>query len=235
MQKTSRLMKYYLVCALLLLTGGVGRAQTVLTNYINHPILACGAQHCIILKSDGTVWTSWESGNDASFGQVGQQALSDHKIGPYDPITEFVPDRETNILGATAVAAGSAFSLVLKWDGTVLAFGRNNFGQLGIGTGSNTNKPIPVTGINSAIAISAGSDFAMAVLSDGTVQAWGDNGNGELGNGSTTKSTVPVNVDFPVLGSPNIMMVACGNNHALALTTNGTVWAWGANGSGQSG
>ncbi|HVU09418.1 MAG TPA: HYD1 signature containing ADP-ribosyltransferase family protein [Verrucomicrobiae bacterium] len=205
----------------------IARSHAVLTQYANQPILACGAQHAIMLKSDGTVWTWWGGGDD-NYGQMGQQSLPSTYANSY-----LVPDRETNILGATAVAAGDFFSLVLKWNGTVLAFGRNNEGQLGIGNTSNTNKPTLVTNLTGVAAIAAGSDFSMALLSNGTVEAWGDNGSGQLGIGSTS----PSHVNYPtnVVGLHNIVAISCGYRHALALDSSGYVWAWGDNSSGELG
>ena len=139
--------------------------------------------------------------------------------------------RETNILGAVSVAAGDFYSLVLKWDGSVLAFGHNNAGQLGIGNYTDTSKPTPVTNLTGVAAISAGYDFSMAVLSNGIVKGWGDNSSGQLGIGSKTSMPMPTNV----LGLSNIVMVSCGYQHTLALATNGMVWAWGDNSQGELG
>ena len=192
----------------------------VLTNYINRPFLASGEQHGIMLRSDGTVWT-WGCyfGKDSD-GQLGQTIPADFTL--VNPVGG-TPARETNILGGIAVAAGDLFSMVLKWNGTVLSFGENSVGQLGLGNTSNTSKPSVITNLNSVMVIKAGSDFAMAVLSNGTVMAWGDNSVGQLGNGNKVNQHSPTNV----LGLSNIVTVSCGYEHALALTTNGTVWAWG--------
>src|ERR1700722_7989629 len=74
-----------------------GQAQLLLTNYLYKQILTSGAAHALMLKSDGTVW-AWGFGN--SYGQLGG---SMGQMTPISPIT--------NILGATAVAAGDYFSL----------------------------------------------------------------------------------------------------------------------------
>lgn len=80
--------------------------------------------------------------------------------------------------------------------------------------------------------IAAGHFYTVALKSDGTVWAWGDNWNGQLGSGATLyQSTTPVQVS----GLSNISVVVAGGNYTVALKSDGTVWAWGANGSGQLG
>ena len=219
---------------LALMLTSLEQASAVLTNYVNRPILACGAQHGIMLKSDGTVWT-WGNNSDGQMGGVTAPVymnwVAEPNIGGTFGFFNLNPARETNILGAVSVAAGDYCSLVLKWNGTVLAFGYNNEGQLGSGNTSNTSKPSVVSNLTSVVSISAGADFSMAVLSNGTVKAWGDNAQGQLGIGNTTQMTIPTNI----IGLSNIVMLSCGYQHTLALDSNGMVWAWGDNNSGELG
>jgi RHS repeat-associated protein len=165
-------------------------------------------------------------------GQGGETGVNYNQYGGLQGLV-YAPAREINILGAVAVAAGDAHSLVLKWNGTVLAFGDNANGQLGNGTTSTgvNNVPTTVSNLTSVATIAAGSIFSMAVLSNGTVKAWGYNANGELGIGSTVQMTVPTNV----IGLSNIVMVAGGYDHSMALDNSGHVWAWGDNSGGELG
>lgn len=88
----------------------------------------------------------------------------------------------------------------------------------------------------SSFASNAASGFegiAVGTIS-GNVWAWGDNGFGELGNGTTTASPSP----SPVSNLSNVVAIAdgcCDDEFGLALKSDGTVWAWGANGFGESG
>lgn len=85
--------------------------------------------------------------------------------------------------------------------------------------------------------VAAGSAHTVALRSDGTVWAWGDNSADQLGLGvssTLTTSTVPVAVSVPT-GFTGIIAVAAGENHSLALKSDGTVWAWGNNTYGQLG
>jgi hypothetical protein len=141
------------------------------------------------------------------------------------------PVRVASLDNVNAVAAGMRFSLALRNDGTVRAWGENEWGQLGDGTTSNRDVPARVPGLNDVIAIAAGHYHSLALKSDGTVWAWGDNKSGELGDGTTTHSSTPVRVK----GLSGILAIAAGEAHSLALKSDGTVWAWGNNESGQAG
>ena len=63
------------------------------------------------------------------------------------------------------------------------------------------------------------------------MRAWGHSIVGQLGDGTTTQRTSPVTVS----GLSNIIALAAGGSYALALASDGTVWAWGNNGNGAIG
>jgi alpha-tubulin suppressor-like RCC1 family protein len=134
--------------------------------------------------------------------------------------------------GVTAVAAGSAHSLALLADGTVLAWGSNHSGQLGNGSTTNSNTPVAVSGLSGVKAIAAGRQYSLALLTNGTVMSWGSNEEGQLGVGGTKlKSTTPV----AVKGIATATAIAAGGGFALARLSNGTVMSWGAGAEGQLG
>ena len=102
------------------------------------------------------------------------------------------PVQVSGLSGVIAIAAGEYHSLALKSNGTVWAWGRNNYGQLGIGTISDKKTPAQVSGLGSVIAIAAGTFHSIAIKSDGTVWSWGINEDGQLGDNTTvTKSINP--------------------------------------------
>jgi hypothetical protein len=121
------------------------------------------------------------------------------------------------------------------------AWGFNPSGQLGNGTISPTGcscipTPGPVTGLSSLMALAGGGAHALALASDGTVWAWGANGSGQLGNGTiSTNACACIPTPGPVTGLTSVRGVAGGFEHSLAVKSDGTVWAWGANQDGELG
>ena len=99
-----------------------------------------------------------------------------------------------------AISAGGGFSLALKKDGTVWAWGSNVNGELGIGSFATDSKlvglgyniePVEVSILQDVVEISAGGTHAMAVTGDGGVWAWGGNDEGQLGDFADGKRCIP--------------------------------------------
>lgn len=142
------------------------------------------------------------------------------------------PTPVSGVSGATQLSAGYYHSLALLGNGSVMAWGYNKTGALGIGTETDTVVPTPVSGLSNVIEVSAGIETSLALLANGTVMAWGDNSYGELGIGSSTGpedcngtpcSLKPVQVP----GLSNVIAISDGYYANLALLANGTVMAWG--------
>ena len=134
--------------------------------------------------------------------------------------------------GVTQVSAGIYITAVLKSDGTVWMWGKNEFDQCCTGTATATETLTQVPGLTDVVQISTGWAFTMALKSDGTVWTWGRNVNGELGIGDTYDYSTEA---VQVTGLTGVQQVSAGSVHALALKTDGTVWSWGYNGFGQLG
>lgn len=132
----------------------------------------------------------------------------------------------------TAIAVGGNFSLALRNDGTVWAWGSNQYGALGQGTTDANAHPTPtrINGIAGAVAITAGGRHALALLSDGTLLAWGDNSLGQLGDAGAARL-----VPGAVAGVTGVSNLAAGAYFTLARRIDGTVWGWGAAARGQTG
>ncbi|OGW34314.1 MAG: hypothetical protein A2X58_11960, partial [Nitrospirae bacterium GWC2_56_14] len=134
-------------------------------------------------------------------------------------------------LQAARVAAGFSHTAVLDIEGRVWTWGKNDAGQLGIGTTADTASPAQVAGVSGIIAIAAGYEHTVALKNDGTVWTWGSNEYGQLGDGSTIDRTIPVQVS----GVSGIAAIATGSYHTVALKADGSVVGWGRNALGQLG
>jgi alpha-tubulin suppressor-like RCC1 family protein len=190
--------------------------------------IATGAQHSLALLRDGTVM-AW---GDNEYGQLGIGTTygPDHCYKPAEPTQcSTTPVPVSGLSEVTAIAAGQNDSFALLKDGTVMAWGSNADGDLGIGD-SGTAVPTPITGLSGVTAIAAGEDNGLALLRNGTVMSWGANEFGQLGDGALTQSDVPVAVS----GLSGVSAIAVGAQ-SLALREDGTVVAWGSNISGQLG
>lgn len=143
--------------------------------------VAAGKEHSLALKNDSTVWT-WGLN---SYGQLGNGT---------GITSSNIPVPVSSLTAVTAIAqGGSHHSIALKNDSTVWIWGRNNYGQLGNGTNTNSNVPIMVSSLTGIIAITKGEQHSLALQSNGTLWAWGNNSfSGALGNGTYTDSYVPV-------------------------------------------
>lgn len=149
------------------------------------------------------------------------------------PITVLTRQYMPNDLSFTDIASGGNHSIALNRDGTVWAWGRNNYGQLGDGTIINRNSLVQVRNLTNIVEISAGEYFSMALDSNGNVWAWGSNDYGQIGNNSISTSYIPYPVKVQALA--NVSSISAGGYHSLAVKSDGTVWAWGYNNMGQLG
>ncbi|HTY95837.1 MAG TPA: IPT/TIG domain-containing protein, partial [Solirubrobacteraceae bacterium] len=180
--------------------------------------VASGGEHSLALLPNGTVM-AWGANTAGELGD-GNNTSSD------------IPVPVSGLTGVTAIAAGGEFSLALLSNGHVMAWGQNLEGELGDGFNNSSNVPVEVSGLSEVTAISAGGKHALALQSDGRVKAWGSNKNGQLGIGMLDNDEL-VPVEVKELGG--VTAVAGGGQFSLALLSNGTVEAWGADGSGQLG
>ena len=184
------------------------------------PHIAAGNGFSFALKTNGTV-ASW---GDQGSGQLGNNVIS--------ASSQRVPQTVMNLSNARRVAAGEFHAVVLRADGTVVAWGSNADGKLGIGSiGGQFPTPQSVTGLSNVTAIAVGLDHSLARRSDGTVWAWGGNDVCQLGQNDTTSRGTATQVP----GLTNIEAIAVGGAHSFALRSDGAVFAWGFNANNQLG
>ena len=190
----------------------------------NITAIDAGYFHELALSSSGVVY-AW--GFNA-YGQLGDGTNSNRST----------PVVVSGLSGKTikAIAAGNWHNLALCTDGTLYGWGYNSDGQVGNGTSGNViYSAVPVVGLpaKTITAIAAGGNFSAALMSDGTVYDWGYNANGQLGDGATISNVSPHLVTGLV--GKTVTAISAGGYGMVVLCSDGSVYTWGYNGSGQLG
>lgn len=132
------------------------------------------------------------------------------------------------------VENGYYFSIAIKDDGTLWAWGDNYAGTLGDGTTDDKSSPIQIGSDTNWSFISCGDNHTAAIKTDGTLWIWGSNYNYQLGtnNDYSVWESSPVQTS---IGGNDWVSVSCGYGHTVALKSNGTMWTWGNGNDGQLG
>ncbi|MBK9640029.1 MAG: hypothetical protein IPO72_01725 [Saprospiraceae bacterium] len=173
--------------------------------------------HTIAIKNDGTLW-AW--GNNR-LGQLGNGT----NVNQNKPIQI---GSESNWM--QVLAAGADYSLALRSDGSLWAWGYNEVGQLGDGTNKDKNTPTRIGADFNWVKLSAGLSHNLAIDVLAQLWVWGSNDGGELGDGSYINKNIPTQ-----LGKDSWWQVATGWDHSLAIESGGALWSWGYNLYGQLG
>jgi CO/xanthine dehydrogenase FAD-binding subunit len=193
-----------------------------------------GELHKLLLGTDGQV-VGWGAFDDGQLGAAGGSSSLDAGFNLPVPIP--LPGR------ATDVAAGEGTSYALLADGTVVAWGRADAGQLGneLLSSRDSSKPfkngsaspVRVAGLADVVQIAAAGGSALALHRDGSVSAWGSRGAGVVGDGLHPKrhgeSGPPATTPVRVPGVSGVVQLSTSGAHALALTGDGRVLSWGSN------
>jgi alpha-tubulin suppressor-like RCC1 family protein len=195
-------------------------APVQVSGLYNVVAVSAGGNCSVALKSDGTVW-AWGSNNR---GQLGDGTTTDR----------LPPTQVSGISNAVAITSSNATgtNYALLADGSVVAWGANDSGQIGDGTTIDRSYPTAVSGLSGVVAFDAGGEYCIAVKSDGTVWGWGNNiGPGVIGYYGANSYLTPVQVT----GYSTASFVAAGYLHTLVVDSNGDVTAYGGNSQGQLG
>ncbi|MBK7960416.1 MAG: RCC1 repeat-containing protein [Bdellovibrionales bacterium] len=140
--------------------------------------------------------------------------------------------------GVIGITTGEHHACALISDGTIKCWGRNDRGQFGDGTTTDSLIPVSVSGIlDGATKITAGRYNTCAIVS-GRAKCWGSNGSGQLGDGTNTQSLVPVDVLGLTSGVVDVAISSdssIGYAVACAIDSLGAVRCWGSNAEGQLG
>ncbi|MDD3480729.1 MAG: fibronectin type III domain-containing protein [Patescibacteria group bacterium] len=173
-----------------------------------------GYNYSLAIKTDGSLW-AWGSN---SSGQLG--------LG--DTTTRTTPVQVGSSIDWSYIDTDGSLnpsSYGIKTDGTLWAWGENEWRQLGLGDTTDRLVPTQVGTSTNWKRVSAGGSFALAIKTDGTLWAWGSNSSGQLGLGDTTNRLVPTQVGVGV----NWDSLDTAEGSSFAIKTDGTLWAWGGN------
>ena len=184
--------------------------------------LSAGLSHTAYVDEHGTLWT-WGSNQEGQLGAETQETGVDregNRVAVSGTSLAVLED-------VRSVAAGGDFTVALKTDGTLWAWGGNDYGQLGNGTVVSTAQPVQV--LDQVTAVSAGDYHVAAIRADGTLWTWGDNLYGQLGDGTRDSVSAPHQV------LADVRFAVMGDYHAAAIATDGTLYTWGSNLDGQLG
>lgn len=180
--------------------------------------IAAGREFSLAVLDNGELY-AW--GVNVS-GQLG--------IGTRQIAIALSPLQVVGVTNARDVRAGNEHALALLADGTVLAWGANNAGQLGLGDLQVRRAPVS-TPVRGAALIRAGGDISAVITAQRTVFAWGENSDNQLGFAGAVTSDVFV----PTAVRADIVDAAAGDRVLLLVGSNGAVLGAGSNESGSIG
>ncbi|MCX6855302.1 MAG: cadherin-like beta sandwich domain-containing protein [Verrucomicrobia bacterium] len=186
--------------------------------------VSAGTSHVVATQTNGTLW-AWGLNSSSQLGD----ATTTTRTAPVQ-------------IGAATdwawAVAGATHSLAVKTNGTLWAWGANGNGQCGQGVTTPTTYTIPIQiGTSTAwqqtgAGLHAAGDFTLALRTNGTLWSWGLNSSGQLGDGTNTNRSSPIQIGSIITTWSSL---AATTTSAAALRADGSLWTWGANGSGQIG
>lgn len=175
--------------------------------------VAIGDDHGVILASDGSLWTWGESGFGWQVLGLGSNVRTQaclRRIG-----------LETNWVN---IAVGGSATLALKSDGTIWAWGENNYGQLGDGSMAREQaSPVRSVPGHDWKQVATSGIHSVALKRDGTLWSWGNNWAGQLGDGTANNSRVAVRVG----SSTNWTKIWANLIQNVGQQADGSLWFWG--------
>ncbi len=189
--------------------------------------LGAGNDYECALAADGRV-LCWGLDATAQLGLPSTYTVCSMTCRPWADAVE-------NLSDARAIAVGYNHACALRSDGTVVCWGDNAYGELGVPSSQTQDAqcdsacsfaPRTIPGISGATAVSSGTNFSCAIVGGGAVECWG-----LPFDGTTAGSPTPVAMS----GISGARAISAGDAHACAILSDGTVTASGNNQFGQLG
>ncbi|WP_026977994.1 LamG-like jellyroll fold domain-containing protein [Flavobacterium tegetincola] len=184
----------------------------------NWAFISAGNNFSTAITTSGTLW-GWGDN-------------SDMQLGLADSNNRNIPVQIGSATDWNFISAGGEYCIAIKTSGTLWSWGEGSF-VLGQGSVFQISTPTQIGTATHWKTVSASQGHVMAITTSGTLWAWGYNDNGlYLGLGEWIDSK---NIPTQVGTASNWSMVSTADSHTLALTTSGTLWAWGRNADGALG
>jgi alpha-tubulin suppressor-like RCC1 family protein len=173
-------------------------------------------EQSLAIKNNGTLWTWGEN----LYGQLGNGLWGNN-------LDVYYPTQIGNDTDWAYVAGNLNSSFALKSNGTLWAWGANDYGQLGNGTVSQmpTLVPTQVGTDTDWLQIEAAFINVLALKTDHTLWTWGSNSFGQLGDGTFIDKNTPAQV---AIGS-HFKAIAAGTNHSVVIRDDNTLLTFGRN------
>lgn len=198
--------------------------------------LAVGHSHsCATSAMNGKTYC-WGLNNK---GELGFSSTNNCTVGTIAFACSLTPKKVNTTQLFTSITVGVQYSCGLTKLGKAYCWGRNAVGQFGNGATSNGSQYSPTAsgGTLSYRTLVASDHHTCGISTNSLTYCWGNNSHGELGRGKLSFFQFSGDSKSPVLVNINqrFSQLAIGRYHTCALTTTGTVFCWGSNGSGQLG
>ena len=202
-------------------------------------VIGCGDDHSACITDDGRLFT-WGSNKE------GQLGLRDFKTRLQPTMIEACHDPDVPRLKSTKnkifsdVIVGNWHNLAITSKKKVYAWGKNKYGQLGLGHTNNLALPTSILPLSDPLnpknvrCMAAGKSHSAVIAEDGDVYTWGRGWDGQLGHDVVTEIELEPRI-VPHMENRASAAVSCGNAHTVVVTDNGNVWSWGDNKCGQLG
>ncbi|KAI5932354.1 E3 ISG15--protein ligase HERC5 isoform X2 [Manis javanica] len=187
--------------------------------------ITCGDYHSLALSKGGELF-AW---GQNSYGQLGVG-----RIFASTPTPEIV--EHLSGVPLVQISAGEAHSMALSMSGNIYSWGRNDFGQLGLGHTKNKESPSLIEALDNQKVefLTCGGFHAALLTKDGLVYTFGAGIYGQLGHNSTENELRPRLVT-ELVGN-RVTQLACGRWHTLAYVSDlGKVFSFGSGKEGQLG
>ncbi|KAL1814080.1 hypothetical protein ACET3Z_024145 [Daucus carota] len=186
--------------------------------------VSCGADHSTAYSESSKQVYSWGWGD---FGRLGHGNSSDVFIPQ--------PIKALHGMRIKQIACGDSHCLAVSMEGEVQSWGRNQNGQLGLGTIEDSLVPQKVQAFQGIAVkmVAAGAEHTVAITEDGELYGWGWGRYGNLGLGDRNDRLVPEKVT--TVDGDKMVLVACGWRHTISVTSSGGLYTYGWSKYGQLG